>query len=43
MLTENWSIAAFASYGGLQGDAANSPVASDKKQRVYGAFAIYRF
>jgi MipA family protein len=43
MLTENWSIAAFGSYGALQGDAANSPVTTDKKQREYGAFVIYRF
>jgi outer membrane protein len=43
MLTEHWSVAAHVSYGRLQGDAANSPVTTDKTQRVYGAFAMYRF
>ena len=43
MLTEHWSLAAHVSYGRLQGDAANSPVTTDKTQRVYGAFVMYRF
>jgi outer membrane protein len=43
MLTERWSLAAHVSYGRLQGDAANSPVTTDKTQRVYGAFVMYRF
>jgi outer membrane protein len=43
MLTERWSVAAHVSYGRLQGDAATSPVTTDKTQRVYGAFVMYRF
>jgi outer membrane protein len=43
MLTERWSLAAHVGYGRLQGDAANSPVTTDKTQRVYGAFVMYRF
>jgi outer membrane protein len=43
MLTDHWSLAAHASYGRLQGDAANSPVTTDKTQRVYGGFVMYRF
>jgi len=43
MLTDHWSLAAHASYGRLQGDAANSPVTTDKTQRVYGGFIMYRF
>jgi outer membrane protein len=43
MLTERWSLAAHVSYGRLLGDAANSPVTTDKTQRVYGAFVMYRF
>ena len=43
MLTQRWSLAALVSYGRLQGDAANSPVTTDKNQRVYGAFVMYRF
>ena len=43
MLTRNWSIAANVSYGRLQGDAANSPVTTDKTQRVISAFVLYRF
>jgi len=43
MLTDHWSLGAHASYGKLQGDAANSPVTTDKTQRVYGAFIMYRF
>jgi outer membrane protein len=42
-LTQHWSLAAHVSYGRLQGDAANSPVTTDKTQRVYGAFILYRF
>jgi len=42
-LTRNWSLAARVSYGRLQGDAANSPVTTDKTQRVIGAFLLYRF
>jgi outer membrane protein len=42
-LTGHWSLAAHVSYGRLQGDAANSPVTTDKTQRVYGAFVMYRF
>src|SRR3984893_8391704 len=36
MLTDHWSLGAHVSYGKLQGDAANSPVTTDKTQRVYG-------
>ena len=43
VLTQHWSLAAHVSYGRLQGDAANSPVTTDKTQRVYGAFVMYRF
>jgi len=43
ILTEHWSLAAHVSYGRLQGDAANSPVTTDKTQRLYGAFVMYRF
>ncbi len=43
MLTARWSLAALVSYARLQGDAANSPVTTDKNQRVYGAFVMYRF
>jgi outer membrane protein len=42
-LTDHWSITALATYGGLQGDAANSPVTTDKTQRVLGAFVAYGF
>jgi outer membrane protein len=42
-LTKHWSVAAFVNYGVLQGDAANSPVTTDKTQRVIGAFAAYGF
>jgi len=42
-LTDHWSLSAFASVGALQGDAANSPVTSDKHQREYGAIVRYRF
>jgi outer membrane protein len=43
MLTDHWSLGAHVSYGRLQGDAANSPVTTDKTQRTYGAFVMYRF
>jgi outer membrane protein len=43
MLTDHWSLGAHASYGRLQGDAADSPVTTDKTQRMYGAFFMYRF
>jgi outer membrane protein len=43
MLTDHWSLGAHVSYGRLQGDAANSPVTTDKTQRIYGAFVMYRF
>jgi outer membrane protein len=43
MLTDHWSLGAHVSYGRLQGDAANSPVTTDKTQRMYGAFLMYRF
>jgi outer membrane protein len=43
ILTKHWSVAAHARYGRLQGDAANSPVTTDKNQRVIGAFVMYRF
>jgi outer membrane protein len=43
MLTDHWSLAAHVSYGKLQGDAADSPVTTDKTQRMYGAFVMYRF
>jgi outer membrane scaffolding protein for murein synthesis (MipA/OmpV family) len=43
MLTTHLSFAAHVSYGGLQGDAANSPVTTNKTERVYGAFVMYRF
>jgi outer membrane protein len=42
-LTRNWSVATNVSYGRLQGDAANSPVTTDKTQRVISAFVLYRF
>lgn len=42
-LTEHWSVAAHATYGRLQGDAATSPVTTDKTQKIIGAFAFYRF
>jgi outer membrane protein len=42
-LTRNWSVAANVRYGRLQGDAADSPVTTDKTQRVISAFVLYRF
>ena len=43
MLTQHWLLATHVSYGRLQGDAADSPVTTDKTQRVYSAFLMYRF
>jgi MipA family protein len=43
MLTDHWSLGAHMSYGKLQGDAANSPVTTDKTQRMFGGFVMYRF
>jgi MipA family protein len=42
-LADHWTFGAHLSYGRLQGDAANSPVTTDKTQRMYGAFVMYRF
>jgi len=42
-LTRNWLLSANVSVGRLQADAANSPVTTDKTQRVIGAFVLYRF
>jgi len=43
MLTDHWSLGAHVSYGRLQGDAADSPVTTDKTQRLYAGFVMYRF
>jgi outer membrane protein len=43
LLTDHRSLGAHESYGKLRGDAADSPVTTDKTQRMYGAFAMYRF
>jgi len=43
LLTDHWSLGTHVSYGRLQGDAANSPVTTNKTQRMYGAFVMYRF
>jgi outer membrane protein len=43
MLTDHWSLGAHVSYGKLQGDAADSPVTTDKNQRMFGGFVMYRF
>jgi MipA family protein len=43
MLTDHWSLGAHVSYGKLQGDAADSPVTTDKTQRMFGGFVMYRF
>jgi outer membrane protein len=43
MVTDHWLIGAHVSYGKLQADAANSPVTTDKTQRTFGAFVMYRF
>ncbi len=42
-LTRHWGLGAHVAYGKLQGDAADSPVTTDKTQRMLAAFAIYRF
>jgi outer membrane protein len=42
-LTRNWSVAANLRYGRLQGDAADSPVTTDKTQRLISAFVLYKF
>jgi len=42
-LTSHWSVGTHASYGRLQGDAADSPVTTDKTQYMMGAFVMYRF
>src|SRR5258708_25711309 len=34
ILTDHWSLGSHVSYGKLQGDAANSPVTTDKIQRM---------
>jgi outer membrane protein len=43
LLTKHWSLAAHVNYGRLKGDAASSPVTTDKTQREIGAFVLYRF
>jgi outer membrane protein len=43
MVTDHWSVGTHVSYGRLQGDAADSPVTTDKTQRTYGGFVMYRF
>jgi len=43
LLTQHWMLGAHVTYGKLQGDAADSPVTTDKTQRMLAAFAIYRF
>jgi MipA family protein len=43
MLTDRWSVVAYVDYGRLRGDATDSPVTTDKTQRMYGAFVMYRF
>jgi outer membrane protein len=43
MLTDHWSLGTHVNYGKLRGDAADSPVTTDKTQRMYGAFFMYRF
>jgi outer membrane scaffolding protein for murein synthesis (MipA/OmpV family) len=42
MLTDHWSLGAHVSYGKLQGDAADSPVTTEKIQRMFGGFVMYR-
>ncbi len=42
-LTPHWMLGAHVAYGRLQGDAADSPVTTDKTQRMLAAFALYRF
>ena len=43
LLTQHWMLGAHVAYGKLQGDAADSPVTTDKTQRMLAAFATYRF
>jgi outer membrane protein len=43
LLMDHWSVGAHVSYGKLQGDAADSPVTTDKTQRTYSAFIAFRF
>jgi outer membrane protein len=43
LLTPHWMLGAHVAYGRLQGDAADSPVTTDKTQRMLAAFAVYRF
>jgi outer membrane protein len=43
LLTDHWSLGAHVSYGELQGDAADSPVTTDKTQRTYSAFVSFQF
>lgn len=43
LLTQHWMLGAYVTYGKLQGDAADSPVTTDKTQRMLAGFAIYRF
>ena len=43
LLTDHWSPGTHVSYGKLQGDAADSPVTTDKTQRTYSAFIAFRF
>jgi outer membrane protein len=43
VLTQHWMLGAHVTYGKLQGDAADSPVTTDKTQRMLAAFAMYRF
>jgi len=43
MLNAHWSVAAHISYGRIHGDAADSPVTTDKTQRVYSGLVVYRF
>jgi outer membrane protein len=41
--SKQWSVGSQVRYGRLQGDAADSPVTTDKSQRTFAAFVIYRF
>jgi MipA family protein len=43
MLTDHWSLGTHVTYGKLRGDAADSPVTTDKTQRMYVGFVAYRF
>ncbi|MGH8210206.1 MAG: MipA/OmpV family protein [Steroidobacteraceae bacterium] len=42
-LTPKWTIGAQAAYGKYVGDAADSPVTTDKNLRTFGLFSIYHF